>query len=142
MKQPPNIKPTRVMVVDKDAGAAAGLAGKLRRAGYEVCAVVDSGEEAIRLSTNRIETGQKPDVVLMGILLNGAIDGVQAGEAIQNWAPVVYMTNYISNDFTDRLPGGDQSLLAKPVQTGRLIRAVETAVRTGRANLGRIRPTA
>ena len=125
-----NIKPTRVMVVDNDLGAAAGLAGKLRQAGYEVCAVVDSGEEAIRLSADRAEAGLKPDVVLMSILLNGAIDGVEAGEAIQNRTPVVYMTHYISNDFTDRLPGSDQSLLAKPVQTGRLIRALETAART------------
>ena len=61
----------RVMVVEDERVVALHLRQQLSRLGYEVPAMVTSGEQALR----QIPEVQ-PDVVLMDIHIEGEIDGI------------------------------------------------------------------
>lgn len=82
---------TKILVVEDESVVALDLQGRLMGLGYEVPAIVSSGEEAI----HRAEALQ-PDLVLMDIKLKGKMDGVQAAEQIRTRfdIPVVYLTAY------------------------------------------------
>ena len=77
------------MVVEDEGIVAADIQDRLVSLGYEVSAVVHSGEEA---EPKAQET--KPDLVLMDIKLGGKMDGVDAARLIQQRLdiPVVYLT--------------------------------------------------
>ena len=68
---------TTILIVEDEAIVAADLAGKLEQLGYEVVGTAAKGEEAVE-SACRL----KPEVVLMDIRLKGAMDGIEAAEAI------------------------------------------------------------
>jgi PAS domain S-box-containing protein len=81
----------RVLVVEDQAVAAKITCRSLQKLGYEVAAVVGTGEEAVH-ATAEI----RPDVVLMDIQLEGGINGIEAAAQIraQLDVPVVYLTAY------------------------------------------------
>ncbi len=83
------MKKLKIMVVEDEAIVAADIRDRLAGLGYEVSAVVSSGEAA---EARAEET--RPDLVLMDIKLSGAIDGVEAAQRIQRRLdiPVVYLT--------------------------------------------------
>ena len=80
---------TTVLIVEDEAIVAADLASKLGQLGYEVIGTEARGEDAVE-SAYRL----KPEVVLMDIRLKGAMDGIEAAEAIlrRHNAPVIYLT--------------------------------------------------
>lgn len=82
---------TRILIVEDEILIAHQLAMKLQRFGYEVVGMVASGEEAIRAATT-----QRPDLVLMDIVIKGGMDGTEAGAIIQHdhGIPVIYLTAY------------------------------------------------
>jgi two-component system NtrC family sensor kinase len=86
---------TRIMIVEDEIVVARHIESGLRGLGYAVCARVSSGEEAI---SQAVETG--PDLVLMDIKLQGALDGVEAAEEIHSrlGIPVVYLTAYADEE--------------------------------------------
>jgi len=79
----------RILIVEDEQIVAADLRNKLRRLGYEVVGQVDSGPEAIRLAGEL-----RPDLVLMDMRLQGAMDGREAAQQIQQTTGtrVVYVT--------------------------------------------------
>ena len=79
----------RIVVVEDEAIVAMDIAAKLRRFGYEVAAVVDSGAAAIGSVA-----AAAPDLVLMDIRLSGAMDGIEAAAEIRERfdIPVVFLT--------------------------------------------------
>jgi signal transduction histidine kinase/GAF domain-containing protein/AmiR/NasT family two-component response regulator len=80
---------TTVLIVEDEAIVAADLEGKLRQLGYEVAGIAAEGEEAVALACRL-----RPDLVLMDIRLEGAMDGIDAAEAIrrQHDVPMIYLT--------------------------------------------------
>ena len=81
----------RILVVEDEALIAASLVHALSSLGYTVLEPVATGEDAIRA----VKT-QKPDLVLMDIVLIGEMDGIVAAEKIRAIAeiPIVYLTAY------------------------------------------------
>jgi PAS domain S-box-containing protein len=79
----------RILVVDDQIDAAHALEAKLIGLGYEVAAITSSGREALALTTQL-----EPDVVLMGMVLQGDMNGMEAaGELRQrSRAPIIFMT--------------------------------------------------
>ena len=80
---------TQIGVVEDEI--AMDIQDRLELLGYSVPAVASSGQEAIR------KAGQiHPDLVLMDIVLEGDMDGVETAEQIKNRfdIPVVYLTAY------------------------------------------------
>jgi AmiR/NasT family two-component response regulator len=81
----------RVLVVEDEGIVAKGIQNMLHRLGYDVLGVVSSGTDAIKKAA---ET--HPDVVLMDIVLEGDVDGIEAAEQIRVrfGIPIIYLTAY------------------------------------------------
>lgn len=83
--------PQSIVIVEDECIAAEDIRRRLVSWGYDVSAVVATGEDAIR-SAEQI----RPDVVLMDIHLKGKMDGVEAAELIRERlnVPIIYATAY------------------------------------------------
>ena len=89
----------RVLIVEDDPLIAEDLRIKLEYNGYVVVGIATNGIAAIDSVTNFC-----PDVVLMDIVLDGEIDGIQAAEHIrdQHGTPVIYLTAHTDESLLDR----------------------------------------
>ncbi|MCZ7402796.1 MAG: response regulator [Candidatus Methanoperedens sp.] len=87
---------TKILVVEDEAIVAESIKIKLKKMGYSVISTASSGNEAIRKTEEFL-----PDLVLMDIVLQGEMDGIEAAKQIhENFnTPVVYLTAY-SDDKT------------------------------------------
>ncbi|MBW2600291.1 MAG: PAS domain S-box protein [Deltaproteobacteria bacterium] len=79
----------KILIVDDERTIAREMRHKLESMGYDVLAIVSSGEEAIKKAEEL-----HPDLVLMDIILQGEVDGVEAAGQIRTRSgiPVVYVT--------------------------------------------------
>ncbi len=88
------IAPARrnILIVDDDQPIAKEMTSALERMGYDVMAILATGEEALERSAKL----PHPDIVIMDVSLAGALDGIQAGKYIEDHLniPVVYITGY------------------------------------------------
>src|ERR671918_530507 len=81
----------QIMVVEDEGIVAWNLAQRLQGMGHTVPAVVGSGPEAIDHAA-----AIRPDLVLMDIHLQGAMDGIEAAAQIraQGNIPIIYLTAF------------------------------------------------
>lgn len=81
----------RIMVVEDEGIVALDIRNKLRRMGYSVAGIADSGEDAVVMALDT-----EPDLVLMDIRLKGDMDGIEAASRIHKHRsiPIVYLTAY------------------------------------------------
>jgi two-component system sensor histidine kinase UhpB len=86
----------KILVVEDDPAVSDLIAVYLKRRGYEVAGCATSGEEALMLAGR-----SQPDLALMDISLQGAMDGVQAAERLNSRynIPVVFLTG-LADDAT------------------------------------------
>jgi CheY-like chemotaxis protein len=86
----------RLLVVEDEAVVACDLCDALEALGYEVVAVVGTGEEAVAAAA-----AVCPTAVLMDIRLAGVMDGIQAAAQIrsQQDIPIVFLSAH-SNEET------------------------------------------
>ena len=89
----------QILVVEDERIVAADIKLSVQRLGYDVCGIAFSGEEA----TKKAEE-MKPDLVLMDIVLEGEMDGIEAASAIRSRfaIPVVYLTAYADKKTLER----------------------------------------
>ncbi len=118
--------PKRLLVVEDEGIVAKDIQTTLQALGYQVIAVVSSGEAAISTTV-----ANNPDLVLMDIVLKGVMDGVEAAEIIygEHNVPVVYLTAY-ADDLTFKrakttTPFG---YILKPFEERELQTAIEIAL--------------
>ena len=93
------MKETRILVVEDEVIIAMEIKDRLNHLGYTVPAIVPSGEEAIRKVAE-----VNPDLVLMDIMLEGKMDGVETAEKIRVKfdLPVIFLSAYSDNATLDR----------------------------------------
>ena len=79
----------RILVVEDEAIIAEHIAVLLQNMGYSVVKIVATGEDAIAVAED-----MDPDLVLMDIMLQGEMDGIEAAQLIREHLniPVVYLT--------------------------------------------------
>ncbi len=121
---------SRILIAEDERVTAAQLGQMLAAMGCEVCRTVSSGEEAIRAA---IEL--RPDLVLMDIVLEGTVDGIEAAREIINTLdiPVIYLTAYGDDDTIERVNTTDISgFILKPLKPNQLKPALEIALRKHR----------
>lgn len=89
----------RVQVVEDEGIIAMSLTRKLQKLGYIVTAAVPSSEEAVK----RAEA-DRPDVILMDIAIQGAMDGIDtAAEITKRFdIPIIFMTAYADESLLER----------------------------------------
>lgn len=93
------MKPIHILIVEDELIIAKNLARKLKRCGYEVLGIVDSGVKAI---AKVAET--QPDLILMDIVLKGNLDGVATSKKIQvnHQIPIIYLSSYFDRTILKR----------------------------------------
>ena len=81
----------KIMIVEDESIVALHIESSLKKLGYSVPAIVVSGEEAIQKAEEL-----HPDLILMDIILQGEINGIEATRQIQDRfdIPVVYVTAF------------------------------------------------
>jgi DNA-binding LytR/AlgR family response regulator len=82
---------TSVLVVEDESIVAKDIQNSLKKLGYTVPSVENSGEDAINAASQ-----YRPDLILMDIMLKGDISGIEAAEQIKNryQIPVIFLTAY------------------------------------------------
>jgi hypothetical protein len=96
------------------------------RWGYQVVGAVPSGEQAVEIAS-----AAQPDLILMDIVLQGEMDGIDAAAAIQaeNHPALVYLTAYHECAYFDRARATDPfAYLVKPVSPHNLRRTAQVAL--------------
>lgn len=91
--------PTEILVVENDADIVEHLCSCLKTFGYKVVAKSGNAKEAVSLALKF-----KPHLVIMDVVLDGDMDGVNAAEAIMSThdIPVVYLGSYDDMTLMDR----------------------------------------
>lgn len=116
----------RVLVVEDEGLIARDLGSRLKKAGYEVAGVVDSGEAALEHVS-----ASAPDLVLMDIRLRGKMDGIEAARLVQERVdvPVIYLTAHTDRDTLERAKvTGPFGYLTKPIGQATLPVSIELAL--------------
>lgn len=82
---------TNIIVVEDESIVAKDIQLSLKKLGYNVLAVCSDGQDAL----NKTEE-QKPDIVLMDIMLKGDMTGIEAAAQIKEKhnIPVIFLTAY------------------------------------------------
>jgi len=117
---------TKILIVEDEAIVAEDIHNSLKNLGYTMSAVVSSGEEAV----TKIEE-DKPDLVLMDIVLKGDMDGIEAAGQIHSRfnIPVVYLTAFTDKKTIERAKLTEPfGYIVKPFEDRELHSTVEMAL--------------
>ncbi|MBU4289428.1 MAG: PAS domain S-box protein, partial [Proteobacteria bacterium] len=117
---------TKILIVEDEAIVAEDIHNSLQSLGYIISAVVSSGKEAI----TKIE-GNRPDLVLMDIVLKGDMDGIEAASQINSRfnIPVVYLTAFTDEKTLERAKLTEPfGYIVKPFEDRELHSTVEMAL--------------
>ena len=115
-----------ILIVEDEAIIASVIARALKKFGYKVIDILNTGEAAVAEALQK-----KPDLILMDIRLQGAVDGIAAAELIQEQMdiPIIYLTAYADEPTLERAkktkPYG---YIPKPFQEIELKTTIEMAL--------------
>ena len=89
----------KIFIVEDEAIVAESLNDQLEALGYIVTGYAPSGEEALRNIKNNL-----PDLVLMDIMLEGEMDGVETAQQIKELygIPVIFLSAYSDSETIGR----------------------------------------
>ncbi|WP_051676994.1 HD domain-containing phosphohydrolase [Maridesulfovibrio frigidus] len=122
---------SRILIVEDEAIVALNIKGSLNALGYTVIGVVSTGEKAIELAI-----AQLPDLILMDIMLEGDMDGIETAEEInkEHCIPVIYITAYADKETLSRAKITEPfGYIIKPFEDRELSLTIEMALYKHRA---------
>jgi signal transduction histidine kinase/ActR/RegA family two-component response regulator len=114
----------QILLVEDNPEVAEVTSAILSEAGYEVSRAVDAASALTLLSK-----GQRFDVVLSDIVMEGGMSGIDLARRIrqqQSALPIVLMTGY--SQALSETPAGEFPVLLKPFQATDLTQAIEAAL--------------
>ena len=90
---------SKIMIVEDEWITADDIRMSLQSLGYTVTSMSSSGEEAIQKAEE-----DRPDLVLMDIVLKGEMDGIEAASQIRSCydIPIIYLTAYTDQKILER----------------------------------------
>ncbi len=119
----------KILEVEDEAIIAMQMQFDLRKMGYGSITHAPNGERAIEsVRKNR------PDLILMDILLPGKMDGIDTAERIRSELdiPVIYITGYNDPSITARASRTEPiGFFVKPVEMERLKSLIDSHFRIG-----------
>lgn len=116
----------RILVVEDERLIAEDIKRTLNKLGYDVTATVSTGKKAL-LSIEE----DRPDLVLMDIVLAGEMNGITVAEKIRNnyRVPVVYLTAYADHSTLERAKQTEPyGYIIKPFSNREILTIVEIAI--------------
>lgn len=115
-----------ILIVEDSFIVAYHLQTTLESEGYRVLSTQDTGEGALQfLETN------KPDLVLMDIMLNGKLDGIETAHQIKHvhHLPIIYITALTDKDTIHRAKVTEpHGYLTKPFEDREIFTVIEMAL--------------
>lgn len=89
----------RILIVEDESIVAEDIQRSLENMGYSILSIVSSGEEAIE----KVKENE-PDLILMDIMLDGEIDGIEAADMIRSFSniPIIFLTAYSDEKILER----------------------------------------
>jgi PAS domain S-box-containing protein len=123
----------KILVVEDEGIVARDIQNRLRHLGYEVPDIAFTGEEAVTLAEKL-----NPDLILMDIMLNGEMDGIEAALKIRNRmnVPVIYLTAYSDENTLNRAKATDPyNYILKPFNDDDLRIGIDLAFAKHRSEL-------
>lgn len=121
----------RILIIEDEPLEAEHLRLYLRKAGYRISAIVDSGEAAVECVQN-----DRIDLMVADIVLSGEIDGIEAVRRIHETAdiPTIFITAYVSDELLLRAEQVRPfAYLLKPYQPAELEFMVRVALARDKA---------
>jgi PAS domain S-box-containing protein len=115
-----------VLIVEDESVVALDLKLHLRKLGYEVPRLADSGEQAIEFAGQEV-----PDIILMDVRLRGEMDGIQAAAEIRrdHDVPIIFLTSHSDDETVQRAAQtAPYGYLTKPYQIKELRAGIEIAL--------------
>ena len=122
----------KILVVEDDKNVAAVLEARLESFGYDVCDIAATGQRAID-SAMRLN----PDIILMDILLEGDMNGIEAADRIQerSGVPIIFLTCLNDPSVLERaIDTNPYGYLVKPYDNAALKSAIEITLIKHQAN--------
>jgi PAS domain S-box-containing protein len=116
----------RILIVEDEGIIANDIKRTLIIQGYEVIAIVTKGEEAV-IKARELE----PDIILMDIMLEGNMDGIEAAEKIYKELelPIIFLTAYSNNEVLRKaITVEAYGYILKPFEERELYVAIELAL--------------
>lgn len=116
----------KILIVADDINTVVFIKDILKKLEYDVAGSVSTGKDAVQMAL-----AAHPDLVLMDILLEGEIDGVEAARQIHEHLdiPIIYITSYEDYDLLKRVMLTDSSgYILKPFRQRDLHVGVEIAL--------------
>ena len=88
-----------ILVVEDESIVAKDIQVCLRKLGYNVIGICSTGEDAVEKALD-----ERPDLIMMDIMLKGEMSGIQAAAAIRkdHDIPVIFLTAYTDRDTVDK----------------------------------------
>lgn len=120
-----------ILVVEDDISVATVLESRLESFGYRICGVARSGNKAIEMAFRR-----HPDLVLMDILLEGEMNGIEAAHEIgsRSDVPIIFLSCLGEGDVMDSaIRTNPYGYMVKPYDNNELRSAIEIALVRHRA---------
>ncbi|WP_347985916.1 EAL domain-containing protein [Methylomonas sp. AM2-LC] len=117
---------SRIMIVEDEGIIAMDIRKLLEGFGYQVVAIAFSGGQAISLAAE-----QKPDLIMMDIVLKGSMDGISAAQIIKDSLdiPVIFLTAYSDAATLQRAKtAGAYGYLIKPFRADEMHSSIEVAL--------------
>ena len=115
-----------VLIAEDERIVAEDIKMTLERFGYAISSITSSGEETVKKAQK-----EKPDLVLMDIVLEGELDGIEAAQQIRESLsiPVVFLTAYADDRLLMRAKITEPySYILKPFEDRELYAAIEMAL--------------
>ena len=116
----------KILIAEDEAISALSMQRALNRSGYEVCDLVSTGDEAVEGITR-----QKTDLVILDVILNGRVSGLDAAMQIRSQSniPIVFVTGYEEGKLIERIKAVPSSTyLIKPITPKDLESAITQAL--------------
>ncbi len=117
---------TKILIVEDEIIIAMEIADRLGSMGYEVLRIVANGKDAINVALQ-----EKPNLILMDIMIQGDMDGIETATKIRNVSdiPVIYLTANADEATLQRAKVSDAfGYLIKPFEERELGTTIEMAL--------------
>jgi len=115
----------KILLVEDDKSTSLIIQKQIKSLGYQLCAAVETGEEAIKCSINLC-----PDIILMDIQLKAEMNGIDSAKYISKnlSIPTIFITSDSHYSTIDQIKSTNPfGFIIKPVERNELRAAVEIA---------------
>jgi signal transduction histidine kinase len=116
----------KILIVEDESLVAFDLQRMLINLNYEVIGIVSSGDKAIKKAVE-----EKPDLIIMDIMLNGIMTGVEAAARIKETEsiPIIYLTAYADAETLKSAKATEpHGYILKPFEEKVLVSTIEMAI--------------